>query len=347
MSEASSHFRLRPASPAARRGPRGDEWRARGHPADGSVYADGERADRFDPAASPSFDDESDYPLDPPLVDVRIPVKPPHVTATGYSREALMDRFPDAEVGDDLHMLFSEPGKAKQSRLSPDVLVALNVSRSPTRDDYDADRHGPPDFVLEVLSRSTWEHDVGRKLDCYQQIGVRECLLFDVKGEDRAGTGKELWGFALTPQSRRPLAEVALPNGERGVRSAVLGLVAYVAERMPPQAPKETWALAMRWHDPATGKDIPDYAQSRAETRAERARRKAAQREAKAERARRKTEQREKEAAQREAGAERARREAAQREAGAERARREAAQRRVAELEEQLRLRDEQGRSLP
>ena len=367
MSDAGFHFRPRPASPVAespQREPLGNKRRT-----------DGGRIDRLGPAAGSSFDDEPHYPLDPPLVDVRIPVKPPHATATGYSREALMDRFPDAEVGDDLHMLFSEAGKAKQSRLSPDVLVALNVSRSPTRDDYDADRHGPPDFVLEVLSRSTWEHDVGRKLDCYQQIGVRECLLFDVKGEDRAGTGKELWGFALTPESRRPLEEVALPNGERGVYSAVLGLVAYVAERTPPREPKETWALTMRWHDPATGTDIPGYAQSRAETRAERARKEAAQREAGAERARRKAEQREKEAAQREAEAERTRREAAQREkeaaqreAGAERTRREAEQRekeaaqreaeaeragreaalrRVAELEEQLRLLDEQGRSLP
>ena len=285
MSDAGFHFRRRPASPVAL----SHEKRRTGvYPSDGSVRADGECAG---PAAGSSFDDEPHYPLDPPLVDVRIPVKPPHATATTYSCIALMHRFPGIEVGNDLHMLFSEPGKAKQSRLSPDVLVALNVSRNPTRDDYDADRHGPPDFVLEVLSRSTWEHDVGRKLDCYQQIGVRECLLFDVKGEDRAGTGKELWGFALTPESRRPLAEVVLPNGERGVCSAVLGLVAYVAERTPPQAPKETWTLTMCWHDPATGTDIPDYDQSRAET--------------------------------------------------------EAALRRVAELEEQLRLRDEQGRSLP
>ena len=269
----------------------------------GVLCADG--ADRLGPATGSPFDDEPYYPLDPPLEDVRIPVSAAHATATGYAYDTLMHRFSHAEIGYDLHMLFSEPGKAEQSRLAPDVLVARKVAHNPTRDDYDADRHGPPDFVLEVLSRSTWEHDVGRKLDCYQQIGVRECLLFDVKGEDRAGTGKELWGFALTPESRRPLAEVALPNGERGVRSAVLGLVAYVAERTPPRAPTETWALAMRWHDPATGTDIPDYDQSRAET------------------------------------------EAALREAQTERAGKEAALRRVAELEEQLRLRDEQGRSLP
>ena len=140
------------------------------------------------------FTDQFSYPLDPPLVDVRIPVEAPHSAATVYSRGSFMCQFPDAEVGDDLHMLFSEPGKAQQSRLAPDVLVALNVPRKGTRADYDADLLGPPDFVLEVLSRSTWEHDFGRKLDCYQQIGVRECLLFDATGANCDGTGKELWG---------------------------------------------------------------------------------------------------------------------------------------------------------
>ena len=301
MSEARFRFRPRPASPG----------RARGRPSDG--------AGRLGPATSAPFDDEPVYPLDPPLVDVRMPVKPPHATATAYSRMALMHRYPDAEVGDDQHMFFSEPGKEKQSLLSPDVFVALKVPRRATRDDYDADLLGPPDFVLEVLSRSTWQHDVGRKLDCYQQIGVRECLLFDVKGEDRARTGKELWGFALTPERRQPMEEVTLPNGERGVYSAVLGLVAYVAERKPPRTPKETWALTMRWHDPAMGQDIPDYDESRAETQAERAQR---------------------EEAQRVAREERSRREAAESVAEAERAGREEAERRIAELEALLRRDD-------
>ena len=61
------------------------------------------------------------YPLDPPIVDVRIPVEAPHSAATRYSCDALRHQFPSAEVGDDLHMLFSEPDKAEeegQSRTS-------------------------------------------------------------------------------------------------------------------------------------------------------------------------------------------------------------------------------------
>ena len=219
------------------------------------------------------------YPLDPPIADVRIPVEAPHSDATVYSRSALRHQFPSAEVGDDLHMLFSEPDKTDhqgQSRLAPDIFVALNVPRHAGRGDYDADVLGPPDFVLEVLSRSTWEHDLGRKLDCYQKIGVRECLFFDATGAGRAREGdplasKELWGYALTPEHREPLEEVVLPNGKRGVRSDVLELVAYVRDRTPPSGPHEIWGLTMRWYDPATGRNIPDYEEAIARLYAARA----------------------------------------------------------------------------
>ena len=278
--------RLEEPSAGEREGldPRLEEPAPKRRRATGRVPAD--RRDQNGAAVEPGYFGEP-YPLDPPLVDVRIPVRAPHATATAYSRHGLMDRYPDAEVGDDLHILFrepsagereglaprkKEPGKPQQSRLSPDVFVALKVPRRSTRADFDVDELGPPDFVLEVISRSTWQHDIGRKLDAYQQIGVRECVLFDVTGENLAGMGKDLWGFALTPKTRKPLKERALPNGKHGVYSKVLGLIAYVADRMPPAAPKETWALTMRWHDPATKADIPDYDQSRAEARAERAR---------------------------------------------------------------------------
>ena len=294
MSEASPDFRSRPLPVAPRR--------ARG----------GLRV-RRGVAVGASRGDEPFYPLDPPLEDMRIPVEAPHAAATAYSRIALRHRFPGAQVGDDLPMLFSEAGMPHQSRLAPDVFVALKVPRRATRADYDADELGPPDFVLEVLSRSTWKHDLWRKLDCYQQIGVRECLLFDATGESMPVGGEGLWGFSLRPERREPLEEVALPNGERGVCSVVLGLVAHVAERVPPVEPRETWALTMRWHDPATGADLPDYEQSRAGEAEARV----------------------------EAQLERNRADAARREAVAERARADASQRRIAELEERLRrLRD-------
>ena len=264
-------------------------------------------------------------PLDPPLPDVRLPMKKPHGRAAAYAVDVFEERFPKAEVTSETDILFSEAGRQGQSRLRPDFFVALNVPRSKTLADFDIDELGAPDFVMEVLSRTTREHDLGRKLNVYQKIGVREYLLFDPTGEDLGRNGRELWGYALTPTERRPLEEGVLPNGERCVRSAVLGMAAYVMERVPPAKRGETWALRMCWRDPETGEDKPDYGQSRIREAQARA-------EAQAERARA-------EAEKAQAQAERARAEAEKAQAQAERARAEAAQRRIAELEEQLRRR--------
>ena len=204
-------------------------------------------------------------PLDPPLPDVRLPMKKPHWKAAHYTVDVLEERFPKAEVAEETDILFSEAGKRGQSRLRPDMFVALSVPRSDTLADFDIDELGAPDFVLEVLSRTTWDLDLGRKLDCYQKLGVRECLFFDPTGEDLAGNGKELWGYALTASERQPLAEGVLPNGERTVSSEVLGLTAYVLERVPPARPRETWALRMRWRDSATGADLPYTSEMHAE----------------------------------------------------------------------------------
>ena len=217
-------------------------------------------------------------PLDPPLPDVPLPMKKPHVKAASYAVDVFEERFPKAEVAAEADILFSEADRRGQSRLRPDFLVALDVPRSKTLADFDVDELGAPDFVMEVLSRTTWELDLGRKLDVYQKIGVRECLFFDPTGEDLAGNGKELWGYALTPNERRPLAEGVLPNGERCVRSAVLGMAAYVLERVPPAKEGETWALRMCWRDPATGEDMPDYSQVRADEAEARAEAEAARR---------------------------------------------------------------------
>ena len=270
MSEASPDFSPRPVSPVAPSSlPPG-----RAKPAQKPGDANRGRVAIFDPMSI----DAPPFPLDPPLEGVRIPVKEPHAAATAYSRNALRHRFPDAEVGDDLLIMFDEVGNPRRGRLAPDVFVALSVPRCGTLARYDVDVLGPPDFVLEVMSQDTWEHDIGRKLDCYQRLGVRECLLFDVTGEDLAGVGEDMWGFALTPERRQPLETCTLPNGERGVCSDVLGLVAYVSERTPPLTHRERLALTMRWHDPATAKDLPDYDEALAEAQA-------AQREAQALRA--------------------------------------------------------------
>ncbi len=201
----------------------------------------------------------------PPREDVRVPMKKPHAASIGYSHSSLAYRFPGAEVAMDLMVDYREPGRADPTELAPDVLVALRVPRR-SRSRYDVNALGPPDFILEVLSRGSWRNDVGHKLATYERMGVREYLLFDPTGERFAG--EDLLGYSLSASAeRRRLEEVTLPNGSTGVHCALLGLYAYVLPSDEPPAPNERPALAMRWQDPATGRDVETYdeVQARAE----------------------------------------------------------------------------------
>ncbi len=230
------------------------------------------RAERRSPAASPlrpwlresralaewlaSLEDQP-----PPGEDMQ-PMIAPHAAAMRHAAEALEFRFRGrrAEVGFDLPVVFrlrDEHGDMVRGRLSPDVFVAFGVERDRGRIEYDATVLPPPDFVLEVLSTSTWKRDAGAKLDAYALLGVRECFLFDPTGRHMGPPA--LRGFALSPAGARPLPEVPLADGSSGVRSEALGLLAHVSDHAP-EAGQEP-ALALRWRDAQTGEDLRTYAE--------------------------------------------------------------------------------------
>ena len=206
---------------------------------------------------------------EPPPGEDTIPMIEPHAEAMCYTRNAFAHRFrtpagggPPGEVGLDLPVTFhlqDEQGVPCRGCLSPDVLVAFGVTHDPARCEFDADRLGAPDFVLEVLSETTWKRDVDAKLKTYAVIGVRECFLFDPTGRFPV---PGLQGYALTKTLVRRLPSTRLANGAEGVRSPLLGLVAYI-KRDAARSP--AGAQAIRWHDPATGSSLPTYAESLAE----------------------------------------------------------------------------------
>ena len=203
---------------------------------------------------------------DPPPGEDMVPMTAPHARAMGYTANALVLRLRGqrVEVGADLPMVFTladENGVPQRGRLSPDVLVAFGVQHRAAVREYDADANGAPDFVLEVLSRSTWQRDVAAKLKTYAAIGVRECFLFDPAAELSVPV---LQGFALTKQSVQPLPVETVADGRHGVRSDVLRLVACVGRAGGEQAKREPGAPALRWHDPETGRDLPSPAEETA-----------------------------------------------------------------------------------
>ena len=81
-------------------------------------------------------------------------------------------------------------------RRNPDLAVALNADREAflRSNGYIISEQGkPPDFALEIASRSTARVDVGQKREDYALMGIPEYWRFDETGEfhgDRlAGTG--------------------------------------------------------------------------------------------------------------------------------------------------------------
>ena len=110
-------------------------------------------------------------------------------------------------------------------RLAPDCVVAFGVDPAAivARNGYVISEVGkPPDFVLEVASRSTGRRDYTVKRAGYAGYGVREYWRFDHTGgryHDAALAGDRLVGGQY-----EPLRIHEEPDGTKWGHSAVLGL---------------------------------------------------------------------------------------------------------------------------
>ena len=159
-------------------------------------------------------------------------------------------RRPDVFVAGDL-LVYQEgrpdaAGRVLPVWVAPDVLVSFGVEDR-DRGSYVIWQEGkPPDFVMEIASTSTWKRDRDEKPAVYASLGVGEYFLFDAVG---GRLEPRLQGHALRGGAYRPLPREVLPNGEWGVRSEVLGLCVY----------SKGSQRALRWFDPATGKDLEEY----------------------------------------------------------------------------------------
>ena len=106
----------------------------------------------------------------------------------------------------------------------------------------------PPDFVLEIASRTTATIDTTEKRDWYASLGVPEYWRFDETGEFH---GTPLAGDRLVDGAYEPIAIETVEEGVLQGFCAVLNL--YIR-----------WERGeLRWHDPATGQEIPTFLQER------------------------------------------------------------------------------------
>ena len=110
-------------------------------------------------------------------------------------------------------------------RLAPDCVVAFGVNPEAivARNGYVISEVGkPPDFVLEVASRSTGRRDYTVKRLGYAGYGVREYWRFDHTGGRYHDVA--LAGDRLVDGVYHPITITEEPDGLKWGRSAVLGL---------------------------------------------------------------------------------------------------------------------------
>ena len=141
--------------------------------------------------------------------------------------------------------------------VSPDILVAFGVERRKRRSYRTWEEGKAPDFVLEVLSPSTWQRDLDKR-KTYARLGVREYFVFDPTGEY---IEPALQGYRLDWGRYEPMAGL----GPLAVRSRVLGLDLWVDSERD-----------LRMRDAETGENLRSAEESEAkwreaEARAERA----------------------------------------------------------------------------
>ena len=159
-------------------------------------------------------------------------------------------------VGSDLYIAPVPPAQLQSMSgvTYPDLFVAFDADPAGylARNGYVISEQGkPPDFVLEIASRSTGRRDTVDKRISYAALGIPEYWRFDETGEFH---GARLAGDRLVSGQYQPIPIYELPDVVLQGYSAVLNL-------------NLRWTHGqLAWHDPNTGQHIPtlDDAEARA-----------------------------------------------------------------------------------
>ena len=172
-----------------------------------------------------------------------------HGRAVRLATSALDQHFRDRDdVLVDMELVVYYERDNDQAWLRPDVLVVFGVERDGKLSTFKVwDKGKAPDFVLEVASPSTEEHDAEYKAEEYLRIGVREYWRLDPDG---TLMGVPLEGYRARGGEYQPVELVAGPGGIVYLRSVVLGLDLRTTRR------RGATVLVIR--DPLTGEEFDD-----------------------------------------------------------------------------------------
>ena len=140
-----------------------------------------------------------------------------------------------------------EPGSFRDLARYPDLLIAFDVDPElyEASNGYIISEQGkPPDFVLEVASRSTADTDTGAKREDYARMRIPEYWQFDETGEHH---GTRLAGDRLVGNVYEPMPIDELPDDVLQGYSPALNLLL-------------RWEHGvLAWYDPATERHIVTY----------------------------------------------------------------------------------------
>ena len=140
-----------------------------------------------------------------------------------YAVQAVRDHFlprPEVYVTGNL-FIYLEEGNPK-NRVAPDMYVVMNGGHR-FRYTYKLweEQGGMPDFVLEIVSPTTWRTDLGPKRDRYAALGVGEYWLHDPRANFMHPA---LAGYRLTGGAYAPIRGIESADGTLTMHSETLGL---------------------------------------------------------------------------------------------------------------------------
>jgi len=198
-------------------------------------------------AKTPKFPPDFTLP-DPPKSQDEKMTASQHLSLTGGAHSLAQHLGnPDTTiVGSDLYITrVPTSALANMSGVPyPDLMVAFDTDPAlyRARNGYVISEHGkPPDFVLEVASRSTGRRDAVDKRIIYADLRIPEYWRFEETGQYH---GTRLAGDRLVDGRYEPIEIDELPDGSLQGHSAILNVdLRWVGGRLG-------------WYDPTTGEHI-------------------------------------------------------------------------------------------